>query len=817
MMTKQPRTWTMAAGLALLAGVGSPASRAEEPKDTQIEITVGGQATDVDGERNARFERYRDEPNGVLLESVAVRYQPEEDPWLATLSGHDLGQDDEFAELRLERPGRLRVDLGWDRTPHLTSRGSTLLHTRSGGSLLFAEPVRALLEANPALLPQVLAGQGREVEVGTRRDRGSAAIALRLARGWDLQLFGLDESQSGTKRISTGTYIRRQQVGAGTQTGAGFFDRERIEIRGIELPAAIDTSSREVGLGTSFRRDRFFFDFGWEQSSFENDLGTLVWDNPFEATPGATSSSLGLAPQFEQEPSGALANQGNRGRFARAALDLAPDNDYQRIHATGSVMLPAHTRVYGSFSLAKMEQDDPFLSYTLNPAILFSLGADGVAGTPDDVRAQDVALPRSSLDGEVRTTRTDLRVTSRPIESLDLRASFRRYEYDDRRPEILFPGFAAAGDSYFRAGIGQRDASGTRVLFNEIGGYTKSAIGLGGGWRFGQTVGVDLDFTRTDWQYEDRQVEETTEDSYRLGVRVTPHERFAARFSWLEARRDFEGPYHVGFETSRLRAFDVWERDRSQIGLEIEIFPADAWTLTASYDLANDEYRGVVATPTPAPTTGNVFPSFPYGLNETESEALAVAATYAPEGWTLTASAGLENGLWDSLAVPKTSRGSDAIQFDPKNRWRRTQDDELLWASLSLAADLTDRLDLEVDLGYSDYQGEQKTVNPDTPDINSGVAYDFPELAEKLWNAELTLTWQVQERLALAARYLYEPYRLDDFAWDQLQPAMQGVFLETGASPTDLRTMNASRYLLLDSRYSDYTANVFTLLLTYAW
>jgi hypothetical protein len=41
---------------------------------------------------------------------------------------------------------------------------------------------------------------------------------------------------------------------------------------------------------------------------------------------------------------------------------------------------------------------------------------------------------------------------------------------------------------------------------------------------------------------------------------------------------------------------------------------------------------------------------------------------------------------------------------------------------------------------------------------------------------------------------------------------MQGVFEETRSSPTDVGPMNVSRFLFLDSRYSDYTAHVVTAL-----
>jgi hypothetical protein len=62
-------------------------------------------------------------------------------------------------------------------------------------------------------------------------------------------------------------------------------------------------------------------------------------------------------------------------------------------------------------------------------------------------------------------------------------------------------------------------------------------------------------------------------------------------------------------------------------------------------------------------------------------------------------------------------------------------------------------------------------------------------------------------------RYAFEPYRLTDFTWDSVQPYPQGTLQQTQSAPDDIGDMNASRLSWLDSRYSDYTAHVVTLLL----
>jgi hypothetical protein len=49
--------------------------------------------------------------------------------------------------------------------------------------------------------------------------------------------------------------------------------------------------------------------------------------------------------------------------------------------------------------------------------------------------------------------------------------------------------------------------------------------------------------------------------------------------------------------------------------------------------------------------------------------------------------------------------------------------------------------------------------------------------------------------------------------WDNLQPYQQGTILEARSSASDIQAANVERYLALDARYSDYTANVLSVFL----
>ena len=155
--------------------------------------------------------------------------------------------------------------------------------------------------------------------------------------------------------------------------------------------------------------------------------------------------------------------------------------------------------------------------------------------------------------------------------------------------------------------------------------------------------------------------------------------------------------------------------------------------------------------------------------------------------------------------MTKTSLGAD---YNPTNRWTRESSDDTYWIGLEAIVPLTKNVKLRGDINYEKFNGDWITTNLATPDINSAVAYPFPELSDSTLTSRVSVLWDVTSHVTVEARYWYEPYRLNDFTWDSMQPYMQGVFKETRSSPTNIGDMNVGRFLFLDSRYSDYTAHV---------
>ncbi len=771
---------------------------AEEPagKETSLTIVGGGQYVNDLDRGQAHFEEFREVPKGLLLEFGRFAYTPKDKNWLLSFTAIDAIQDDQRYFLDWRNPAKVSFKASYVEQPRFYSSGSKTLWSGAGTSTLsLGDSFRQGAElaagsatapfASPGLkayLDAALAGAS-PFDLKTKRKDLNGSLDFKLASTLTVSLTGRYETREGTKPLGFGTYIRRQGLSGVPGTGAGFFWRETVEARGSELVEPLDHNIAEAGVTLSWTKKGHSIAAGWSGSYFRNDITALYFDNPFEGAPGRASAGI-FNPASDQEPAAPNGNNALRGLTARSSMQLWPDNDYNRLFANASFKLGGSTRLSGVVARATMKQNDAFLAYAENDQVVFSQ-----AGQPV-VYAKGAPLPQSSLNGEMTTTQADLKLSSR-LGPVSLRAGYRYFDLEDGRPEIEFPGYSSSGDSYFRRAIGQT-VDGQKALFNEVGGYTRQRLNAGAAVRVGP-VTLDGEYIRTGWAYAARQVDKTTDDAFKGTVRFRVGPANVNTY-YLAASRDFDGPYAVGLETSAVRAYDVWKHDRSKASVDVEVPLSDTTSLSFGGSYGKDEYPGAVEGFT-----------YGYGLQDSKSGSLFGGLAWAKDEWSLGAWAGLDQYEWNSLQVTKTGLTSD---YNATNRWSRGSSDDVYWIGLEAVAPLGKDVKLRGDFNYQKFTGDWTTVNLATPDVNSAVAYPFPELSDSTLTFRASLLWQVTPKINIEGRYWYEPYRLDDFTWDLVQPYMQGVFKETRSSASDIGDMNVSRFLFLDSRYSDYTAHV---------
>jgi MtrB/PioB family decaheme-associated outer membrane protein len=777
---------------SLALAVAVPALAADE--GVKMDVIAGGQWVDTDALRDGYYYQYAFNPSDAILPLLNVERVRSDDPDLLRFHARWILRDDQSYWATLERSGKARLTLSYDQTPNWYSRNALALFNEGSGLHTIDESVRGALEgvaygANPTtdvppVLNEILKSTAHYSDLMARRDTYGLDGQVELKKNWRARVTLAREQRKGDKLISNGTYVR---VAPNDST----FDRERFDIRGNDIIETMDYETWKGGVSTDYSGQKGFIRGGVDLSYFRNEFAALAWDNPFEASPGLRT----IDGQ----------SQANRGRFARGQLALPPDNDLVRGYASGVYRFGSRLRASATAAVSRITQDQTFLPFTINEAIFFP-GPDGVLGTGDDVRGDDKSLlPQESLDGEIRTQRYDVRVSGKATNEVTVEAGARYYDYEDKTGRIDLPGYAAFSESAFRRGIGQTE-NNQNVLFSEPSDYTQTRYGLSGTWRFRPLYALTAAVERLRWDYDGRQVDKTDEDILTARLRGSSGPADWSAF-YQAGRRDHTGDYEIGLEASMLRMFDVWDRDRDRFGAEVDVEVEPGLVVGVSGSRTADEYPGA---PEGAP--------YAYGLQESHTNEVALSLNYVPDKarWLVSATGGYEDSEWKSLNVTKTAWDASST-YDPVNRWFRNQDDQTLWASAELRADLvpgrwTGRL------GYlvTAFTGDVVTENPELTSrtINSAYAVEWSELKTTWQEVRVVIDRWISPGLGIGLRYAYTPFTIEDPAWNLLRPEMQGISQELRGSPTDFQDQNIARYLFLDSRYENTNAHAFAVVLS---
>ena len=107
----------------------------------------------------------------------------------------------------------------------------------------------------------------------------------------------------------------------------------------------IDTSTADVKTALEWGNQPGCCAFGWDGSTFDNNVDSVIWDNP-----------LRYGPDIAGTPS--------QGR-----MSLWPDNTLTYLHGTGAISLPARPRSPATWPFGQGRSDADLLPFTINTAI----------------------------------------------------------------------------------------------------------------------------------------------------------------------------------------------------------------------------------------------------------------------------------------------------------------------------------------------------------------------------------------------------------------------------------------------------------------
>ena len=413
-------------------------------------VEIGGRLRDTTGDHPAKFQEVRDVPKGLYVQTLSLDYNSVDSPFLFRMRGLEIRESDQRFTLEASRIGKFRAQFMWDQTPHRFGTGTSFLERTAPGYYSVSPTLRAALQAVtlpdnmrtpvngalPMLVRQELL-TAPKTDVRLRRDRSLFKMSYKLSDMVELHTQVSWLRNRGTRPMSAGTFVRRNVQGplpAPTAPDIGGL----WEGIGQEFLEPLDQRTTDVKAGAVFHGEHWSAGVDYDLSLFRNRISTLTFENPFRVT-----NEEGCLPPLPPQTCGAT----NRFRTVRWQSDLPPNNEAQTISFWVKVNLTTRTQARGLFSLSQWTQNDAFLPWTLNAAIVPThWDAVSPVTNPTDVNQ----LPAQSANAKVRNINQQYALVNRR-NTFQFQVQYRSQSVDNRTPQIIFPGYAAFGDSTWRA------------------------------------------------------------------------------------------------------------------------------------------------------------------------------------------------------------------------------------------------------------------------------------------------------------------------------------------------------------------------------
>ena len=287
---------------------------------TAREFLIGGRVTNVDGDL-ARFQRYQDLRDGLLLSNVRYSFAKPDGTWDFHARAENVGYRDQEFMGSYDRVGRLSLSGIWQQIPQFYSVDTMTPYAGSGGTLVLDDATQRAIQNQSANLNAYIP-LAPPFELRERRDVGRVDLVATPKPNLDV-----------TANVTT------QKHSGELPWGAGFgFSND------VEVPLPYDSRTNDFTIGTEWTNTRNMLRVAYNGSWFDNIAPTLVWDSPLRV----------------DDASGAPGH----GR-----MSLWPSNSAQTISFGGYTKLAHKTQVTGSFSYGLWSNDEVLQPFTINSAL----------------------------------------------------------------------------------------------------------------------------------------------------------------------------------------------------------------------------------------------------------------------------------------------------------------------------------------------------------------------------------------------------------------------------------------------------------------
>ncbi|MCH9650181.1 MAG: MtrB/PioB family outer membrane beta-barrel protein [Deltaproteobacteria bacterium] len=700
-------------------------------------ISFGFLETDVTTD-SAKFQEYRDIGSGFQLTDLRLRGIGANGDRVLTLTADNVGRDDARYGFSYGMSGKYSLEIDYNKIPHRFGNNATLLWNRTGpGTWAISDAVQSQIQGaledrfaldrsgvNFPFLSAVLAphlSAANKSDLGLQRDR--TRVTLELGKLGHL---------AWTAEV-------RHENRDGLRPFGGDFGFNNAQ----EIPEPIDYDTTDAEVRGEWNGAKGGVNFGYRYSTFENDISTLVWDNPFRGS-DSTDPRAYLGPGF-------LSINGP----TQGLVDLAPDNEANLAFVSGRTKLGAGWWLNGTLNYNVMTQNDPLLPYTLNSAIQ---GIDHETGTTFDA-ADPNNLPVRNADNEVEVLSLAGNAGTRFGDDWKLTFRYRYYDYDNTSPRIEFPGYVRMHSTW-------QEVPRITVPYS----YTRDDLGAEVAWEATSKTTLALSYRLLSWDREFRETESTDEDILELTLDQRLSSKATLRAGWETGTRSNDG-YEVEAQELTflepeginnqpgLRKFTQAARDFDDYDLSLNLFPTPEWNVIFGYSGRNEDY-----------------PDSQFGLIADDIQQLNFEIGYTP-------GAGFGCYLFghraDRDVLQRARQSGGTLSTDPRNDWQADLEETIDTWGFGINGE-RDHWFWDASARWSNSDGEADFFTPAGGSPSSAVDFDNYEDIELL-AFHLKVRYDIRDGASVGLSYLFEDYTIDSFILQGLQPYLPSA-LQLAAS-----------------------------------
>lgn len=443
----------------------------------------------------------------------------------------------------------------------------------------------------------------------------------------------------------------------------------------VILAVPVDTTTKQGGIKVNYRAHRWQGSLGYRFSFFDNADDHVSWENPYTTPATATEG------QAAQEP----------------------ENEMQQIYLDGNYQISVDTNATLAIALGRMTQNADFLPFTVNGSL-----------TPSP-------LPRTSLDGEVNTYSTTLKISSRLNDDWNYFVQYRRNEQANKTPREIY--------NYVFADFVVSSTPRTNFPYS----FREEEWSLQGKYQINKQRQIVLDYQREKYDRTYQEVDTTIDNKLSLSYRsnVNDYLQWSLRLNAdnrvgddYTAVSEIDPP-----ENTLLRKYNLADRKRKMVGASLSYSLTEELQLNVFGDYAFDDYL-----------------ESDVGLQESQQKTVTLEVQYR---------------LNQDLAMNLDYSATDIESNQIGNTWTAENVDSVYVSHISINYKIPKyKLSVGADYTHANVIG----------DIKVSTGNGFPKLESTRKTLSLFAEYALDERSAIHAIFAYEDYEESDWAIEDVAP-----------------------------------------------